>query len=556
MAAQLERIVFNLEAQAPAIRHETLKGRKHVVVPGVMITEGVHTGSDGPVFYSAEKTAQMSQAWNHKPLVVYHPTNSEGQNISSSDKVVIDTQEIGRVLNTQWLQADGSLPARQGFEAWIDEEHANTVDKRILENVMAGKKVEVSTGLFIETDGKPGVFNGVSYNKEAIVQKPDHLAILPDMEGACSIAKGAGLLANAAPVALDYDNMLDLVSNRNWSKAERDKLSKGDFGDPKRQAFPIKDQSDLDNAAHLIGHAKDPSAVKARLKAIAKRKGLKVPATWNQAGELTANEVSHHEMQSQAQDYVDSKHGYSGYVRDMYSDHFVFRKDGKHYTQKFAMNGNKLTVDEAAPPVEVFKTSRYETADGSFVVGNQKETVMDRKQLVDKLIGNGSGMWTEGDREFLTKLPDDRFKKFSDPVPAPAPAVNTAAPIIANGNPVPAVPPTPAPVVRPVSAEEYISNAPAGMQEFLREGLNAAATEKANLIKAITANVNNTFTAEELGVMKNDGLRRMAQLAGHTVAPVSNYAGMGGQLPLNAQPPVTNSGGVLVAPPTWTPPTK
>jgi len=62
--------------------------------------------------------------------------------------------------------------------------------------------------------------------------------------------------------------------------AQRDALPLSDFGDEQRRLFPILDQDDVDSAAHLIGKAHDPEAVKRRIIAIAKRRGLKVPEAW------------------------------------------------------------------------------------------------------------------------------------------------------------------------------------------------------------------------------------------------------------------------------------
>jgi hypothetical protein len=66
------------------------------------------------------------------------------------------------------------------------------------------------------------------------------------------------------------------------SKDQRDKLPESAFGDPTRRLFPILDQNDVDSAASLIGKAKNPEAVKARIIAIAKRKGLKIPDAWQE----------------------------------------------------------------------------------------------------------------------------------------------------------------------------------------------------------------------------------------------------------------------------------
>ena len=57
---------------------------------------------------------------------------------------------------------------------------------------------------------------------------------------------------------------------------DRDKLGESDFAGPHR-SFPIVNQSDVSDALRLAGHADDPDAVRARIHAIARRKGFSVP---------------------------------------------------------------------------------------------------------------------------------------------------------------------------------------------------------------------------------------------------------------------------------------
>lgn len=59
----------------------------------------------------------------------------------------------------------------------------------------------------------------------------------------------------------------------------RDEIPAEDFAGPDK-SFPIVDQGSVDSAAHLIGKAANPDAVKAKVIAIAKRKGLKIPEAW------------------------------------------------------------------------------------------------------------------------------------------------------------------------------------------------------------------------------------------------------------------------------------
>src|SRR5215469_5232408 len=73
----------------------------------------------------------------------------------------------------------------------------------------------------------------------------------------------------------------ETIARRYYSREERDSMDESDFAGP-HQSFPIKTQQDVYNAAKLIGHADDPEAVKAAIKRIAKRKGFKLPDSWQE----------------------------------------------------------------------------------------------------------------------------------------------------------------------------------------------------------------------------------------------------------------------------------
>lgn len=189
---EMHTFIANLEA---GVRTEELDGRRYLVAPAVMMVEGVHTGNKGPVFYSGAELDKSAPAWNHKPVVVSHP--KVGQNFTSAaDKTVIMNQQVGFLLNTNYTA--GKLRT----EAWIDEQKCLAVEPRLLENVRAGKVTEVSTGLYSDENlVANGDYNGTRYGFAAVNHRPDHLAILMDQPGACSIEKGAGLLANEASLS-------------------------------------------------------------------------------------------------------------------------------------------------------------------------------------------------------------------------------------------------------------------------------------------------------------------------------------------------------------------
>lgn len=184
-----DAIHTNRKEHSMKITVQKLEGRDHFVVPTVMITEGVHAGSNGPLFYSAEVLAASAPLWNGKPIVVYHPS-MQFSNGSAGDPAVFNQQKIGTIFNARM---DGK---RLLADAWIDAERVQVVDARVLNTIRAAQLMEVSTGLFHTPTQGNGVFNGKPYSAVVTNVVPDHLAILPDQLGACSIADGAGLCRN------------------------------------------------------------------------------------------------------------------------------------------------------------------------------------------------------------------------------------------------------------------------------------------------------------------------------------------------------------------------
>lgn len=61
------------------------------------------------------------------------------------------------------------------------------------------------------------------------------------------------------------------------SASERDLIPAEDFGDPDNKLFPCRTQQELRQCLDELANADDPTAVKARLTAIAERKGLTIP---------------------------------------------------------------------------------------------------------------------------------------------------------------------------------------------------------------------------------------------------------------------------------------
>lgn len=210
-----EEVVFNIDPGVN-VRHAQLEGRNYTVVPMVMITEGVHDGSNGPLYYPAEELSKTPAVWNHKPIVVYHPEMGH----SACEHAILETSKVGIIMNTKYDPARGGNPGKLKAEAWLETDRLGEVDDRVADTIKNQAMMEVSTGLFMDFEETEGVWGKAKKSYETIARnyRPDHLAILPDQKGACAIADGAGLLRNSAEGYVDLQKALEAA----LSAEERD----------------------------------------------------------------------------------------------------------------------------------------------------------------------------------------------------------------------------------------------------------------------------------------------------------------------------------------------
>lgn len=185
----LETILFNLRSVGRPT-YKTHNGRKYLVAPLSLIVPGVLNGSQGPLFYSPLEIRKNHLDWNGIPLVSYHPQSLDGSHLSANDTAVLEKQGIGFVQGSQ-IARNGGLRA----EGWFDVEKTRKVNNSILTALQSGQQIELSTGLY--TDNIPAAdgsnFNGKYYSHHATNYRPDHVAILPDQIGACSLNDGCGV---------------------------------------------------------------------------------------------------------------------------------------------------------------------------------------------------------------------------------------------------------------------------------------------------------------------------------------------------------------------------
>jgi len=187
MKQTLIHVQFSTNLQS---RKEMLNGEAYLVYPVIMMTEGVHAGSGGPTFYSAQELSDYHWTWNGVPVSIDHPQDDDGSPVSCNDPQVYNRQVVGKIFNTVF--EDNKLKA----EAWLREAVLNALGGDVIKELDSGGNLEVSTGLFCEAQETSGNWNGETYNAVAMNIRPDHLALLPGGVGACSWKDGCGIRAN------------------------------------------------------------------------------------------------------------------------------------------------------------------------------------------------------------------------------------------------------------------------------------------------------------------------------------------------------------------------
>ena len=180
----------NTDQAQYTIRTEQMEGKQYIVVPVVMMVEGVHSGSRGPLLHTIDELGRFPDAWNGIPVVVNHPRDDGGGFVSANSPAVLEEYAVGKVFNTH---VDGS---RLRAEAWIDEQRLIAISPEAHQAVMEGQPLEVSVGVFNDEEPVEADWNGEHYIAIARNHRPDHLALLPGGVGACSWEDGCGIRVN------------------------------------------------------------------------------------------------------------------------------------------------------------------------------------------------------------------------------------------------------------------------------------------------------------------------------------------------------------------------
>lgn len=244
----------DFELIANAVRTEYLGGREYLVRDAVILREGVLNGSDGPLFYSLNEINKDIGVWNGIPLTAPHPmmvdpSDGKLKPVSARIPKVHEKYVVGLVFN------DRMEGAERKVEVWFDVQNANRIDPRIIPLIKSGRPVNVSTGIFTQRNKavQNANHNGKSYTHTVHNIKPDHLAILVDDRGACSVDDGCGinLPPSKVPTMNEKKELIDfLVANCDcWKVKDSDQVLNGFDLDRLKL---LKSQTEATKAAPLM----------------------------------------------------------------------------------------------------------------------------------------------------------------------------------------------------------------------------------------------------------------------------------------------------------------
>jgi len=358
-----EQLHINIQASNYTLTKKKHEGKEYLLVPVTMMVEGVHHGNQGPIFHSIDELGKIPDSWNGIPIVINHP-QKDGHAISANIPEVLAESAVGVIFGT--FVEDTKLKAT----AWLEEAKVKIVCPELLDILTEGDPMEVSVGVFTDYDETAGTWNDEDYTKVAINHRPDHLAILPKMVGACSLADGCGIgfsvnAAGKAVLEVNAEQLTKTIQILNRMGMVTHSVSIYESGPSYRE---IMDQ------------------------------------IYNKFREMDGKDTYH-------------------YVEELYADCVVFNKHSQDkqqmYKQEYKFESGKIEL--IGNPVEVHRKVEYVV--NQININSKKEvSIMANectpciKKKVDELIANSQGRWAEDDRAFLETLDEAKLNKFAPQV--------------------------------------------------------------------------------------------------------------------------------------------
>lgn len=462
MTKQSEILKVYLQANDTyTVRTEVSDGISYKVVPVVLMQEGVHNGNHGPIYHSAEELGKVVDSWNGIPITVTHPQVEEAY-VPANSPEILQEFGVGRVFNT-------FLDGKQlKAEAWLEETKI-TEYENLNDRVDNGEIVEVSVGVYSDEVEQEGVWNDENFTAIAVNHIPEHLALLPNETGACSVADGCGLRVNNKS-----NNEVKLITNENRTTVLTELNGKG---------------YKVDLSVFEDGMQATVEKIRSKLYAMDDR------------------EVAYFYLEEVYDTYL------------IYQKHDKVNDESRLYKQSYAMNNGVVEFAEDTIPVN--KEVKYVpiTSNNNLTVNkmSKKECTPCVKERVDALIVNSVTTYAETDRDWMEGMTVEQLDKMSPTKETVEVEVNKE---VTNEMVVNAF--------KGKTTSEFLELMPKEMQGQMKAGLALHADHKLKLVTGIMANAEGVWGKEELEGMEVEGLEKIAKTANvQTNQEVNNFSGMG-----------------------------
>lgn len=505
-----------------AIRTAEFNGDEHIVVPMVILVEGVlhPANTPSPELALAEEFARHPQGWNGRPVVLGHPVRG-GLPVSANTPSVLEDEAFGQLFNASIDETGKKLKA----EAWINMTRVNELGDDVIQAVerlqQDGGMTEVSTGMFVTLESVEGIYQG---NEFAGIWRnivPDHLAILPEgVTGACSVEGGCGAprlngatsspgwatgtfverLNSGESLLSTYKGVKDAVKN---NETPNNITANEDAPKVMCEACKTAEASQVGIFKQVFQFLSDKLSFKANsdiLSDVDTRRALETA--------LTAEDPD----------------GFFWLVA-VFTDHFVYESgfSATLLRRDFSVSEDgvvSLSADiQHVRPVTEFVLVQTD------IETPEEEDAMTNAQRVQALIDNQATKFNEESREWLATLSEEQLD-LMEPVEVVAANEVVESEVV---EPEVVEPPN---GVNGVSAseeapslEEYVSGAPPEIQEVLNQGLKMQADRRNSLISIIKGCDRNQFDDAVLKGFELSTLENLARLAD---APTYNALSAGG----------------------------
>ncbi len=222
-----------------APRYIDKAGREFIEVPAIILGNTVIWGNGGYDFGAEliSKRALRSNLdqWNDKPVVIFH-TDGSARDIEN-----LTEEKVGYIFGAELTgYEDDPVNVRLRVTMRLDVELLLLHDdgQLIIDTFDSGEMMEMSTGYFLyDSLYEEGTHNGKEYFGIQLDIMPDHLALLPNAEGAYGFEDGGG-------------------ANRNNEKGETMKeQEKNDFMELINSALDEKSIPTKEEVGEMVGNA-------------------------------------------------------------------------------------------------------------------------------------------------------------------------------------------------------------------------------------------------------------------------------------------------------------